>query len=189
MALFSKKLSTFEELCKAYENLSDEDKKAFKQAIADSANNSAEGQEHVADEADEKTADGSEQEAGGAEQTDGADVTGGNGITGDSGDVKVSEESDNAEETSEVAEAENAAEAHDSKAEDNRDEIIEQLSSRIGALEAALKEFGELKERMEDYTRKQAESFGFNGQAVGGKKNYDDMTAAELKSEILNGQH
>ncbi len=176
MALFGKKPTTLEEVKKAYENLSDDDKKAFHQSIGDRVHESVGEQEHDAGETDSQSAAAREHEALGEEHAEGK------------GDVEELHESDDTPEEKQE-DAVDEQKADESKAEDNRDEIIEQLSARVGELEKSLKELGELKDKMEEYADKQAQSFGLKGQAIGGKKNIADMTADELKSDILSGQN
>ena len=89
---------------------------------------------------------------------------------------------------------EEAAEEHeeepDKQTAENRDEVIQGLTERISALEETLKEFSTLKEKMEEYTKKQADSFGLGGKSVGGvNKDMKDLSADELKNRILSGQN
>lgn len=76
----------------------------------------------------------------------------------------------------------------DPVAEDNKDEVIKGLTDRVNALEEALKQFDELKARMEEFTAKQAESFGYKGQIPSAKKSMNEMSAADLKTAILSGK-
>lgn len=78
---------------------------------------------------------------------------------------------------------------------DNQAEMVKALTDRVTALEeanktlsTALEEFKELKALMEEYTNKQADSFGYKGQIPGAKKDIKDMSADELKSHILQGK-
>ena len=78
---------------------------------------------------------------------------------------------------------------------DNQAEMVKALTDRVTALEeanktlsSALEEFKELKALMEEYTNKQADSFGYKGQIPGAKKDIKDMSADELKSHILQGK-
>ena len=77
----------------------------------------------------------------------------------------------------------------------NQAEMVKALTDRVTALEeanktlsSALEEFKELKALMEEYTSKQADSFGYKGQIPGAKKDIKDMSADELKSHILQGK-
>lgn len=76
---------------------------------------------------------------------------------------------------------------NDAQTEENGGEVLAKLAERLTAVEAALKDFGELKSRMEEFTAKQAENFGYKGKPFGGKKDWNDMSAEELKNEILQG--
>ena len=75
MALFSKKEdkkpSTLEEVRKAYEDLSDDDKQSFRQSIADRVHESVAAQEREHGQEDSQSAEAREHEALGAEHADG----------------------------------------------------------------------------------------------------------------------
>nr|DAP53567.1 MAG TPA: hypothetical protein [Caudoviricetes sp.] len=76
MALFGKKEekpTTLEEVRKAYENLSDDDKKSFHQSITDRVHESIGEQEAENGQKDEQTAADREHEALGEEHADGED--------------------------------------------------------------------------------------------------------------------
>ena len=83
--------------------------------------------------------------------------------------------------------AQEESEEHSDKTEENRDEIMQKLVSRVTALEEGLNALNELKAQMEEYSAKQADSFGYKGKAAEGKKDMKDMTADELKKHILSG--
>ena len=55
-------------------------------------------------------------------------------------------------------------------------------------LEESLKEFSELKERMTEYDRKNAEKFGYTGAPGKGRRDTLDMSADELRAAILSGE-
>lgn len=172
------KPSTLEEVQKAYEDLSDDDKKAFHQSIADHVHESIAAQESEHGQEDGQSAEAREHEALGEEHADG------------NGEVEELHESDDTAEEKSEDKHDEAVEADSSQSDENRDEIVNRLTERVGVLEDALKELGELKERMEEYTRKQEEHFGLKGKAVGGmSKDMKDMSADELKSAILSGKN
>lgn len=184
MAFFSKKPSTLEEVKKAYEDLSDEDKKSFHQSIADRVHESIAAQEREHGQEDGQSAEAREHEALGAEHADGKGETG-----------ELHESDDTPEEKKEDAEDKGKEEPsdgvtkEDGKEEDNRNEVVERLTDRVSALEEALKEFSALKEKMDEYVGRQEKSFGMSGKVVGGSsKNMEDMSASELKDAILRGQ-
>ena len=74
----------------------------------------------------------------------------------------------------------------DKSAKDNSAEMLEKLTERVGSLEEAMKELSALKDKMNEYAAKNAERFGYKGGIPGAKKSWDDMTADEMKNEILN---
>lgn len=179
----NEKPTTLEEVKQAYENLSDDDKKSFNeyhQSIADRVHESVAAQEREHGQEDGQSAEAREHEALGEEHAEGK------------GDVEELHEQDAPEEVSEeAAEDDVSADSQDGgKEEDNRNEIIERLTDRVNALEEALKEFGTLKEKMDEYIGKQEKSFGLQGKVIGGtSKNIEDMSASELKDAILSGQN
>ena len=188
MALFGKKEdkpTTLEEVKKAYENLSDDDKKSFHQSIADRVHESVAAQERENGQEDSQSAEAREHEALGEEHAEGK---------GDA--VELHEEDDTAEEKREDAADEAKEEPLPDEAsedagreEDNRNEIIERLTDRVSALEESLKDLSALKEKMEEYVGKQERSFGLQGKVIGGTdKSMSEMSASELKDAILSGQ-
>ena len=151
MALFGKKEnkpSTLEEVKKAYENLSEDDKKSFHQSLADRVHESIAAQESEHGQEDSQSAEAREHEALGAEHADG------------DGDVSEFHEQDDTEkeDREDKAQEEKTEEAQEDsvKEEDNRNEIIKSLTDRVSALEESFKDFGALKEKMDEYARKQA---------------------------------
>ena len=182
MALFGKKESkptTLEEVRKAYEDLSEDDKKSFHQSIADRVHESIAAQEREHGQEDGQSAEAREHEALGAEHAEGE------------GETKELGEKDAAKEEREdkAKEEKNEEAQEDSVKNDNRNEIIKSLTDRVNALEESLKDLAALKEKMDEYARKQAESFGLSGKVIGGNsKNMEDMSADELKNAILSGQ-
>lgn len=175
------KPSTLEEVKKAYEDLSDDDKKSFHQSIADRVHESIAAQEREHGQEDSQSAEAREHEALGEEHAEGK------------GDVEELHEKDDTpeerrEDSADEARIEDAQEDV-GREEKNRDEVIQGLADRIGALEESLKDLGALKEKMEEYTRRQAERFGLSGKVIGGgDKNMSEMSASELKDAILSGQ-
>ena len=176
---------------KAYENLSDDDKKAFHQSLADRVHESVAAQEREHGQEDGQSAEAREHEALGEEHKEGK------------GDVEELHENDDTpeEKREDAADEEKESDAPEepapeavtdegSKEEDNRNEIIERLTDRVSALEEALKQFGTLKEKMDEYVGRQEKAFGMQGKVVGGSsKSMEDMSADELKNAILRGQN
>lgn len=77
--------------------------------------------------------------------------------------------------------------ARDEMAEDNRDDIIHGLTDKVNKLAEQVKGLLELKSLMEEYTQKQADNFGYKGNLLGAKKDFKDMSAAELKARQMKG--
>lgn len=119
-----KKLSTLEEVKKAYENLSDDDKKSFddyKQSLADRVHESIAAQEREHGQEDSQSAEAREHEALGEEHAEGK------------GDAEeLHEKDDTAEEKREDAVDEAKEEIHEERQDDGMKAILD----RLDALEA-----------------------------------------------------
>lgn len=172
MALFGKKLS-LEEILKAIDGLSEEEKAQVKAKfeepkeetpeVVEEESVSEETQESVQPEevSEEPVEENAPVEEGAEEPTEEPNLE---------GEIQP--------ETQELNPVE----------EDNKDEVIESLTSRITALEEKLAQFDELKGLMEEFTKKQADSFGYKGAIPGAKKDIHEMSASELKEKMLNGE-
>ncbi len=119
------KMTTLEQVKKAYEDLSDDDKKSFHQSIADRVHESIAAQERVDGDKDSQSAEAREHEALGAEHASGH------------GDVsELHEEDDAAEERHE-----DAQDKRDDRQDSEHDEANEWRKSaeeRFAKIEAAL---------------------------------------------------
>ena len=162
MALFGKKSLTLDEILKGIDGLSDEEKEKVHAKMQDlyKAEEVKEESEEIGkdvDEVEEEVKDDETEEATKEQATE-----------------ETSEEETTEEETS-----------TERLAEENEHEVIKQLTDRVGELENQIKDLLELKSEMEAFTEKQRKAYGYEGQIPGGKKDYKDMTADELKKEIL----
>lgn len=188
MALFGKKKLTLDEILEGINNLSEEDKakalaamqgeeKAEPDKEVEPQAQPTEGEE-VKEEATEPTEEvekveepAMEPEAeSAAEPTEGEEQPT-EDVTEESADVVLPE----------------CESATDEMAEDNRDQIIHQLSDKVNELSEQIQGLLELKTLMEEYTGKQAESFGYKGKVLGAKKDYKDMSTEELKAHAIKG--
>ena len=127
MALFGKKEdkpSTLEEVKRAYENLSDDDKKSFHQSIADRVHESIAAQEREHGQEDSQSAEAREHEALGEEHAEGKGYV-----------EELHEQDDTAEEKRE----DRADEVH----EERQDDGMEAIYERLDALDARLKKYEE----------------------------------------------
>ena len=134
MALFGKKPSTLEEVRKAYENLSDDDKQSFRQSIADRVHESVAAQEREHGQEDSQSAEAREHEALGEEHAEGK------------GDVEELHESDD---TVEEKSEDKADEQHEQRQDDGMKDIL----ARLDALEARFEKEAEktLEEKKQKY--------------------------------------
>ena len=182
--------TTAEELLKLFAQLSDEEKAKFlDQAKPTTGEQVEKAEEDIAekgpdsqtekDRIDESVA--AQEKADGDEDSQDAE---------DRVDESVGEEAAEAEAEAETA-PEATAEPEQAPEEpgvvtDNRDEVLESLADRVNSLEEALKGLEDLRAQMEEYTAKQAETFGYKGRVHGGEKDIQDMSADELKDHILH---
>ena len=189
MALFGKKekLSTLEEIKRAYESLSEDDKKSFKESIKDHVDESVAAQKEDSGEKTEQSAEAEIHETEGTEHAAGK------------GDVEeLGEKDDTPEEQAEDKRDEEERKDEDEKVEedktedkpsepssdtvsaDNSAEMIKGLTDRVTALEESLKGINELKEKIDAFATKQAAKFGYKSNPDGAEKDIHDMSTAEL---------
>ena len=178
MALFGKKekLSTLEEIKRAYESLSEDDKKSFKESIKDHVDESVAAQKKDSGVKTEQSAEAEIHEAEGAEHAAGK------------GDVEeLGEKDDTLEEQAEDERDEDERDedkpfepSSDTVSADNTAEMIKGLTDRVTALEESLKGINELKEKIDAFATKQAAKFGYKSNPDGAEKDIHDMSTAEL---------
>lgn len=136
--------TTLEEVRKAYEDLSDDDRKKFHQSIADRVHESIAAQEEDSGTKDSQSAEAREHEALGAEHADGK------------GDVEELHESDDTPEEKRE-DARDEAEAEKSAADDDWRKA---LDDRLNRLEEALRQVTASKSNDESAAEKMAQAFG-----------------------------
>ena len=176
--MFGRKASA-EEVLKLFAQLSDEEKAKVLKGV----------QPKPEDErpAPESEKSGEENEVQGEnEQTENIPAEGEEEAQESSDGITAKEGEGGAEQTEESVETDGGEE--DPLTEENGEEVTAKLAERVSALEEALKGFEDLKARMEEFTAKQAENFGYKGRPFGERKSMEDMSADELKESILSGK-
>lgn len=163
------KPTTLEEVKRAYENLSDDDKKSFHQSISDRIHESVGEQEEEHGEKDSQTAADREHEALGAEHADGE------------GDVNELHETDkpDEEDSEDSKKEEKAEESEESKADD----VPEWAKSLIAEVQELKSKLGESTEK-KDVEEKADEIYGLGHgvfQSENGAAEKKNMSAAELR--------
>ena len=174
MALFGKKTMSLDEILKAINSLSEEEQKELFAKMQGNTEETkdVEEVEESGQVTDEEQGEATETETTEEETQD---------IPEETGEVAV-------EESTEVEGAMPEEEsARDEMAEDNSGQIIQQLTDKVNELSEQVKGLLELKEVMENYTKKQAESFGYKGDLLGVKKDVKDMSTEELKARQMKG--
>ena len=183
MALFGKKKLSLEEILEGIKALSDEEKaKVVASAQGEAKPNPVETEAPVED-AGVKDANGEEVVEETATEEE-AEEPATEPVTEEATETEPVEET--TEESADVVLPESES-ATDEMAEDNRDQIIHQLSDKVNELSEQIQGLLELKTLMEEYTGKQAESFGYKGKVLGAKKDYKDMSTDELKAHAIKG--
>lgn len=176
MALFNKKKLSLDEILNAIADLSEEEKAQIKAKMDEKPEVEEEPKgEEIASETQENDVETPEEmpmEQG--EETE--------------GEENIEEPTDGMETPVEQPTEQPIPEVPDANVEDNQADVIQGLTDRITALEEQLAQFSELKELMENFTKKQADSFGYKGAIPGAKKDIHDMSASELKEKMLNGE-
>lgn len=170
MALFGKKLS-LDEILKGIESLSDEEKAQVKAKMEDI--DKAEDEREI-DKVEEEKADNEEVKDEKAEE-----------VKEESKEIgkDVDEVEEKTEEPVEEVKEDEQTEELDKAEEENKEDVMGDLAARVSEIEKRLEYLDDLKDKMEEYTRKQAETFGYKG-GTSNKKEYGDMTADELAKEL-----
>ena len=170
MALFGKKKFTLEELLKGVQDLSTDEKAQFLDALKGMNESKEEVKEESKEEVvEEEKVEETEEVVEAVEKVDDNQEaeTVEEEVKPEQGEEVIEEtEVEKTEETASFPEEESA---RDEMAEDNRDEIIHQLTEKVNAMEESMKEMLELKRLMEEYTKKQADQFGYKGNLLGAK--------------------
>lgn len=183
MALFGKKekLSTLEEIKRAYESLSEDDKKSFKESIKDHVDESVAAQEEDSGEKTEQSAEAEIHEAEGAEHAAGKGDVEELGENDDTPEEQAEDERDEDERDEDDKPEDKPSEpSSDTVSADNSAEMIKGLTDRVTALEESLKGINELKEKIDAFATKQAAKFGYKSNPDGAEKDIHDMSTAEL---------
>lgn len=183
MALFGKKKLSLEEILEGIKALSDEEKAKVVASAQGEAKPEPVETEAPVEDAGVEDANGEEMvEETATEEV--AEEPATEPVTEEATETETVEET--TEESADVVLPESES-ATDEMAEDNRDQIIHQLSDKVNELSEQIKGLLELKSLMEEYTGKQAESFGYKGKVLGAKKDYKDMSTDELKAHAIKG--
>ena len=183
MALFGKKekLSTLEEIKRAYESLSDDDKKSFQESIKDHVDESVAAQKEDSGEKTEQSAEAEIHEAEGAEHASGKGDVEELGEKDDTPEEQAEDERDEDERDEDDKPEDKPSEpSSDTVSADNSAEMIKGLTDRVTALEESLKGINELKEKIDAFATKQAAKFGYKSNPDGAEKDIHDMSTAEL---------
>lgn len=187
MALFGKKTWSLDEVLKAIDTLSPEDKEKVKAKMEDLYK--AEDEREV-DKIEEEKTDSAEVKDEKGEEVDEESEEIGKDVDEVESEVQDNKAADTEEKSDELSPADVPADTQQDKlANDNSAKVIEALTERVSSLEEELKELSELKELMQEFTSKQAKQYGYQGAVPGAKKSMDEMSAAELKKSILNGEY
>lgn len=117
----NKNMTTLEEVKKAYEDLSDDDKKSFHQSLSDRVHESIAAQEREHGQEDSQSAEAREHEALGAEHAEGKGYVSERGRQDDTAEEKREDAADKAKE-----------DMH----EERQDDGMESIRARLAALEA-----------------------------------------------------
>ena len=171
MSLFNKKLS-LDDILKGIDELSDEEKAKVKAKMEDvdkaedereidkieeDKGENAELKDEKADEVKEESEEiGKDVDEVKSEVADGEDVA----QTEEKADEAVDKE--NSDKLEEYKMAEETEELNGVE-EENKEDAMSGLADRVSELEAKIEELIALKDKMEEYTRKQADKFGYKG--------------------------
>lgn len=144
----TKLATTLEQVRKAYEDLSEDDKKSFHQSISDRVHESIAAQERADGNENNQSAEAREHEALGAEHAAGH------------GDVAELHERDDTEEEKRENRHEEAQDRRDDRQESEADYWRKRADERMDKLEAMVKSLAEGKANDESAADKMAKAFG-----------------------------
>lgn len=122
------KMTTLEQVRKAYEDLSEDDKKSFHQSIADRVHESIAAQERADGNEDKQSAEDREHEALGAEHADGK------------GDVEELHETDEGDGKETVEEAEEKAEKREEERNDDKTDGVDKFDAFMARFDSKMDE-------------------------------------------------
>jgi len=125
---FGKKMTTLEDVRKAYDDLSDDDKKSFDQSIADRVHESIGEQEHDDGDKDSQSAAAREHEALGSEYADGK------GDDNELHETNPKEEKSESDEVNEEERKDSASESETDAVKSLREDVAK-LAARLDLLE------------------------------------------------------
>lgn len=165
--------TTLEMVRKAYEDLSDDDKKSFHQSLSDRIHESIAAQERADGDEDSQSAEAREHEALGEEHAEGK------------GDVEeLHEDDDTSEEKAEDREDEKREEEHEERQkEEDRNQGMNE--ARLKALEDGMKEIKELLSGKSSVEEKAKETYGL-GNGVFQADDKDSETKKVSASDIAS---
>ena len=166
------KMTTLEQVRKAYEDLSEDDKKSFHQSIAVRVHESVAAQERADGNKDSQTAADREHEALGAEHAYGK------------GDVEELHETDKGEGKETVAEAEQKKEERNENGEkmNDTDRRLDSVLTAVEKLVAVLGKSDKAEEKETEKLDKAAQKYGMSSQpsAEGEKRSFTDDDVKKL---------
>ena len=186
MALFKKK-RTLDEILEDVKNLSPKEAKELHEKMSDLYK--AEDEREI-DKIEEEKADTDEVKDEKADEVNEESEEIGKDVdevkdevaTDEAAEEPVTEEETEVSDTHEIPDNDPEIPSTD----DNTAELIKTLTDRVNGLVQLVGELHVLKEKMDEYVYKQKEAFGYKSEGGGARKNYEDMSASELKNHILN---
>ena len=173
MALFGKKKLSLDEVLELVNTLTPEEKAQVKAKMEDL--DKAEDEREIDKIEEKKSNDNEIKDEKGEEVNEESEEIG--------KDVDEVEETIK-EESPEVEEKEEDQEDLGEVEEENKEEILSTLTNRVTELENQVKELLEIKAKMDEFTTKQREKFGYKGSLPNSRKDYRDMSSAELSKEL-----
>ena len=175
MALFGKKKLSLDEILELVKNLSPEEQAQIKAKMEDL--DKAEDEREIDKIEKEKSSSNELKDEKGEEVDEESEEIG--------KDVDEVEEEIEDDEKPEVEETEEDQEEELGEVEEeNEEKILSTLTNRVNELENQVKELLEIKAKMEEFTNKQMSKFGYKGSVPNSRKDYRDMSSAELSNEL-----
>lgn len=185
MGLFNKKKLSIEEILNAIASLSEEEKAQVKAKIDEPTESEMEEKENPEETSTEQVTEQPVEKP----KTEGVGNELGEQPQGEMPEEESAEQPmENADNQPVGTETPPQTEELNDLEQENKEDVIRGLTDRLQVVEEKLAEFEKLKSLMEEYTKKQADSFGYKGAVPGAKKDIHEMSASELKQKMLNGE-
>lgn len=178
---------TLEEILKAIDTLSDEDKAKLKSKVQDVEKAEDEREiDELKEEVSEDVPEEEFEEKTVEEESEEPAMEKGEAVKEETAPEQpdVAEEPMTEENADEVVEDEGEKTVTDESVEENIAEMVHGMADRLAQMEEQMNSLLEVKAKLEEMAQRKDKAFGYESKIPGAKKDYSSMTAGELKNEL-----